>query len=317
MGETRPPTVSPFSDVRRHRSSPTAMPSKTVPTARDDPADASVSAQLLALTTAMVEQQKQQAAILVQLQQQQAVTMAMEARFAAMPPPAISTAQASTRTPAAPGATIVSQPPDACAAVSVTPAPSTENSAANTNGELTEADVRATESSLSSSSSVESSAFEPSVGQGKEEWLVEGALAQIRGLNKRQDLNGRQVIVLRWEEKTGRWSVQIKGGTDCVNVLPSNLEQIEQTSGAVLPSADEEARVDEVSTSGLAPSTGNPTVAPTAVAAAGTEAAAPPATATAAASPKASPKAAAAKTSATSEDRVARLEYLTLLLRQV
>jgi len=58
-------------------------------------------------------------------------------------------------------------------------------------------------------------------GQG----LKEGRRAVISGLTTHEELNGKEALLLEWNEESGRWRVQLSGGDDeqKLNLRPANL----------------------------------------------------------------------------------------------
>ena len=65
-----------------------------------------------------------------------------------------------------------------------------------------------------------------------EPWQKVGGTARIAGLQRRSDLNGSEVVLLRWDEVGKRWQVRIETGKligqnrSSVRVLPSNLQSV-------------------------------------------------------------------------------------------
>ena len=114
--------------------------------------------------------------------------------------------------------------------------------------------------------------------------LVQGGLAKLHGLVKRNDLNGSHVTLQHWEDDKGRWAVRISETQECIRVLPTNLVRRAEVPEKMHPGAA--ATTASTSTSEAAPTTVQPVRLTSAVA-------------------------------SQSSARVARLEYLTLLLRQL
>jgi len=70
---------------------------------------------------------------------------------------------------------------------------------------------------VKSESSSEAEASPPKV-------IKVGCKGLLKGLNKRSDLNGREIVVVKWVEKVGRWGVRLTGSGETVKVNPSNID---------------------------------------------------------------------------------------------
>ena len=56
--------------------------------------------------------------------------------------------------------------------------------------------------------------------------LRNSATVRLHSLKKRDDLNGRQGMLIRYFEKRGRWAVEFEGEETPVMLLESNLESL-------------------------------------------------------------------------------------------